>query len=238
MLKTKSILGLLCLVLSLMVVPTIVAIDTETDDLKISMYPMDGDANTNIVLFVLPTLDRGPGPWRLYVYWGDMCQINGKLDKKIGTTAVYKHEWIINFNPPYGKKGDRINVKVVVITNKGELFEVWTQFRMTQTILKPEYFDTLTQAELDAITGPQGEVGPIGPQGEPGPRGPKGVAGSVGPPGSDGEQGPAGPRGPQGVVGAPGEPGKSAPILFVYAALILSVFNTIAILIMFARERV
>ncbi len=236
--KTKSILVLLCLALSLMVIPTMAAIETETDDLKISMYPIEGNSNTNIVLFVLPTLNRGPGPWRLYVYWGDTCLINGQLDKKIGTTAVYKHEWILNFKPPYGKKGDRINVKVVVITNTGKLFEVWTQFRMTETIPKLSWFDELTQAELDAITGPQGEVGPIGPQGEPGPRGPKGEIGSIGPPGPQAEQGPPGPTGLTGSAGEPGDPGKSAPILFVYAALILSVFNTLAILIMFARERV
>ena len=56
-------------------------------------------------------------------------------------------------------------------------------------------FDTLefiTDVELNALRGPQGEQGPVGPQGEPGKDGAQGPAGPQGPQGEPGPQGPAG----------------------------------------------
>lgn len=242
--KTKSILGLLCLILSLVTMSVAEAGSfEESPNLKISMYPGGGDSNTNIVLFVIPTPTTGSGPWRLYVYWDDMCLINGRHDKLIPkSTTVYKHEWIIEFNPPYGRKGVGYNVFVRVLTDTGDILYQWSQFKMEETIPKLSWFEALTQAELDAITGPRGPAGPvgstgasgvIGPQGIPGATGDKGATGPAGLQGEVGEQGPVGPRGEPGEDGIDG---KGAPVGLLYIVGGLSAFSAIGVILLFARR--
>lgn len=212
-----------------------------TGDLEISMYPVEGDSNTNIVLFVMPTLSEGPGPWRLYVYWKDTCLINGRHDLVIGKTTTYKHEWIIEFNPPYGNKGSKYLVRVIVITDTGEILEQWRTFTMGETVPRLSWFDKLTQAELDAITGPTGPVGPQGPAGPAGPTGSQGVSGEIGPKGATGPAGPQGETGDTGSVGPAGQPGldgldgRDAPVAPIYLAVALSLFSTIGVLLLFRR---
>ncbi len=240
--KNKSILGLLCLILSLSAISTEVVASFLSEELKISMYPVEGDSNTNIVLFVMPTLSTGPGPWRLYVYWGDTCLINGRHDIVIGKTTNYKHEWIIEFNPPYGTKGKQYTIRVVVITNTGVIYEQWSTFRMGETIPKLSWFDALTQAELDAVTGPRGPAGPVGSTGATGEAGPQGIPGATGdsitgPTGPQGEPGSGeqGPVGPQGEPGEDGIDGESAPVGLFYIVGGLSVLSTIGVILLFSR---
>lgn len=246
-LKGKLFMGLVCLILVLPFISTKMA-GTEivfSEDLDISMFPVEGGAETNIVLFVFPTLTtQGPGPWRLYVYWHDICLINGRPDKVIGTTTTYKHEWIIEFNPPYGKIGYTYAVRVVVVTNTGEILEQWSTFKMKETIPKLSWFDSLTQAELDAIRGP---TGPVGPQGPTGPTGAKGPTGPQGVPGTDGVQGPggiqgiqgetgeSGPIGPVGQPGMDGLDGRDPPMVPLYTALALSLFSSVCSILLFRR---
>lgn len=68
------------------------------------------------------------------------------------------------------------------------------------------HIEDLTQEQLEAIKGPQGEPGPQGKQGE---RGEQGIQGEPGPQGRQGEQGPPGPQ---------GEPGKGMTISGQYPA--------------------
>ncbi len=244
--KSKYIFGLLCLILSLSAMSVGVAEALSTEGLKISMFPVQGDSNTNIVLFVMPTLSTGPGPWRLYVYWADTCLINGKRDIVIPKTTTYKHEWIIEFNPPYGVKGRKYIVRVVVITHTGQILEQWSQFTMGETIPKLSWFDSLTQAELDAIRGPAGATGARGPAG---PKGAAGATGSVGPTGASGAIGPEGPQGPAGIpgptgadgapgaAGADGVDGKSISPLLLYISLGMSVLSLVGVILLFARGK-
>ena len=59
----------------------------------------------------------------------------------------------------------------------------------------PFRYSDFTEAQLEALRGPQGNVGPKGDTGDVGPVGPKGDTGSAGPIGPQGERGPSGPKG-------------------------------------------
>lgn len=59
----------------------------------------------------------------------------------------------------------------------------------------PFRYSDFTEAQLEALRGPQGNVGPKGDTGDVGPIGPKGDTGSAGPIGPQGERGPSGPKG-------------------------------------------
>ncbi len=59
----------------------------------------------------------------------------------------------------------------------------------------PFRYSDFTESQLEALRGPQGNVGPKGDTGDVGPIGPKGDTGSVGPIGPQGERGPSGPKG-------------------------------------------
>lgn len=41
-------------------------------------------------------------------------------------------------------------------------------------------FENLTEAQIESLKGPQGDVGPQGPVGETGPQGPQGIQGYAG----------------------------------------------------------
>lgn len=213
--------------IGLSVLPNIINVNAEDESYKIniSMYPITGDSTTNIRLFVTTEPLTGIGSWTLYVDYHDKNVVNGLSDIRIGKTNTYKHQWVVVFNPPFGKEGKKYTIRIVILTDKGEIREYYRNFKIIDTIPKLEWFEDLSQKELEAIRGPKGDTGiqgeigytGLGIQGEIGPKGDTGIQGKS----IIGEKGEEGDRGPRGLKG------ESYPVIMFYSGVFLSLFSLI-----------
>ncbi len=235
---------LFVVVLSALYIPSVNS--AEEFKMNVSMFPVEGDTTTNVNLFVTMEPAESVGSWKLYVYWVDQIIVNGRADTQVGKTNVYKHVWVVSFNPPYGRKGNTYTIRIVVLSNTGKIYERYWTFKMTATVPQLDWFDDLSPEALAKITGPTGPTGPVGVTGATGEAGPQGVPGGTGNTGSTGPTGPQGEPGPQGPIGPVGEPGEDgidgvdgtdAPMLLVYIALGLSVVSIMCVILLFGRGR-
>jgi len=202
-----------------------VGAEEETFELNVSMYPVDGDSTTNIKLIVTTTPLTSIGSWSLYVDYVDKGIINDKPDIRVGKTSTYKHQWIVIFNPPFGKEGRSYPIRIVVMTNTGEMYEKYRSFRITDTIPQISWMEDLSDKEKELFKGEKGEKGDPGIQGPPGDS----IEGPPGPPGPKGDKGDPGIQGPPGksIEGPQGSPGKSYPEMIFYIGLFLSIISII-----------
>ena len=82
-------------------------------------------------------------------------------------------------------------------------------------------FESLTETQIERITGPKGDRGPQGPRGEKGEvgeagkEGPQGLRGEEGPQGPKGEKGDKGEQGPQGIKGEKGDKGNKGKDAYI-----------------------
>ena len=82
-------------------------------------------------------------------------------------------------------------------------------------------FESLTETQIERITGPKGDRGPQGPRGEKGEvgeagkEGPQGLRGEEGPQGPKGEKGDKGEQGPQGIKGEKGDKGDKGKDAYI-----------------------
>lgn len=197
----------------------------ESYKINISMYPIRGDSTTNIRLFVTTEPLIGVGSWTLYIDYVDKNVVNGMSDIRIGKTNTYKHQWVVVFNPPFGKEGKSYTIRIVILTDTGQIREYYRNFKIIDTIPKLSWFEDLSDKELEAIRGPKGDTGiqgeigytGLGIQGEIGPKGDRGIQGTS----IIGERGEKGDRGPRGLEG------ESYPVIMFYGGVFLSLFSLI-----------
>ena len=193
--------------------------------MNVSMYPVDGDSTTNIKLFVTMEPLTSIGSWSLYVDYVDKGIVSGQPDIRVGKTNQYQHKWIVIFNPPFGKEGRSYNIRIVVLSNTGKIYERYKSFKITDTIPQISWVEDLSDSEREVFKGDKGDTGDPGPPGESivgpeGPEGPKGDKGDQGDPGPPGASiiGPEGPQGPR---------GESYPKIMFYIGMLLSLIAII-----------
>ena len=203
----------LCFIILLLVFSSCINVDAqdETFKINISMYPIKGDSQTAIKLFVTAEPLESVGSWSLYVDYVDNTIVSNKPDIRVGKTNIYEHRWIVIFNPPFGKEGKSYTIRIVILTNTGKIYEYYRSFKIIDTIPELSWFDDLSQSEIEAIRGLEGEKGD---QGEIGPQGPQG---------EKGDQGPMGPQGEKGDQGEIGQKGKSYPSFEFNIGMLLSI---------------
>lgn len=225
--KMDKITILLYTIMFLLFIAKSVSVNAEDESYKIniSMYPIRGDSTTNIRLFITTEPLTGIGSWTLYVDYVDKNVVNGMSDIRIGKTNTYKHQWVVVFNPPFGKEGKSYTIRIVILTDTGQIREYYRQFKIVDTIPEIEWFDDLSQKELNAIRGPKGDIGIQGERGHTG----LGVQGEIGPKGDTGIQGKSiiGEKGEEGDRGPRGLEGKSYPVIIFYSGILLSLFSLI-----------
>ncbi len=165
--------------------------------------------------------------------WDSRIIVQRQVD--VIVNKIHQNWWDISFLPPKDlcAKGEHV-IKIRIEDSVGnvEKWPYWT-YRITDVVPQLDWFDDLTPAELDKITGPKGDKGAVGPAGPVGPQGEQGAAGPVGPPGpkgdvgdigpqGEGEIGPVGPIGLQGESGPRGEKGEVGNLnMFISGATLL-----------------
>lgn len=202
---------ILLLVVTISLSLTLRTVSGEDDYLlkSVDIYPKEGTINTEILIVVRGDPFKTDTAWNLYVFYDGKCLIQRYPDITIGKTGTHEHRWDVTIKPPdefpYSTKSTSKNkhfVKIMVENELGQTESYKTEFKITEFIAPPSYWDQLDPAFLEEITGPegpQGDVGPIGTQGDRGPRGNIGERGERGLRGNTGETGPKGPQGPPGV---------------------------------------
>jgi len=212
-----------------------------------AVYPSHGTSKTTILGMVRPEKRTDNTPLWLYIFWDDLPIRQRVMDTLDGTIHTYM--WDVIFTPPqdssYCKKGTHMITFWVEDKDANIQLGVYT-FTIDDTIPDVSWFDDLPQVFIDQITGPVGPQGVSGPQGPAGTDGTAGVQGPIGPTGPQGPQGTMGPNGApgergyngtQGISGEDGVDGKNAPVVLLYAALILSAISTCGVLILFSRRK-
>lgn len=200
-----------------------------------AVFPSSGDSKTNILAVVRPDKRTDNKPMWLYIFWDDVPLIQRQVDWMDGTTHTYI--WDVVFQPPqdqqYIATGDH-KITIWVEDFDGDIQMGVYNFRITEIIPDPEWFDQLSDSALEALRGPQGvkgDTGSTGPRGIQGvqgdvglwgPQGIQGVQGNIGSQGENGTQGEPGPQGEQGPTGSPGDTTQlSATLLLTNVAISL-----------------
>lgn len=200
--------GLVLLVISLFLLPSVYA----ADPFLKTLAPWSGDSQTEILAIIRPEKRTDNTPLYLYVFWEKLPIITRLPDTVINKQHTYM--WDVIFKPPqdlqYLKKDSNL-IEFWIEDIDGVIQKYSCVFTVTDRIPRPSWLDDLTQKELDAITGPEGEKGDVGPPGPQGPEGKVGPLGLEGPPGSQGVWGPIGPKGAIGPIGPVGPKGAGIP---------------------------
>ncbi len=178
-----------------------------------AVFPSSGDSKTSILAVVRPDKRTDNKPMWLYIFWDDVPLIQRQVDWMDGTTHTYI--WDVVFQPPqdqqYIATGDH-KITIWVENFDGEIQMGVYNFRITEIIPHPEWFDQLSDSALEALRGPEGVKGDTGSTGPRGSTGPQGDTGTWGPQGIQGVQGITGPQGVNGTQGEPGPQGEQGPL--------------------------
>jgi len=220
-------------ILMVTIAPTpISAVDYNDDILAVyDPYPEKGSSDASMLIMVrIVPMDSNMNVW-VYVFWdGKPVVTRQSATYYKDRTLKYERRWDLTIKAPqespYNSEGTH-DIDVIVEWADGRRVERSVDYRITDIVPPLSWFDQLDPAVRAAL------IGPVGPEGPPGP---KGSAGPQGAPGPQGEQGVQGPAGPEGPPGPRGESGPSAPKWMIYASLILSVFNTLAVLVLFGTR--
>lgn len=212
-------------------------------DVTYEVCPPEGRSDEEI-LIILRVSHPNPGEaLTAYVTWDGRSIIPRESDVVIN--KVHQHWWDLTFYPPkdLSAKGTHV-IRIRVEDSSGNVVKwMYWSYHITDVVPKLDWFDDLTDKELESIRGapgPQGETGktgapgPEGVQGIPGEQGETGPPGSIGPQGNPGTDGLAGPIGP---TGAQGEPGVSVDPTLIYAAIITAMIALIGVAIIMWEQR-
>jgi len=238
--KNKQMDALLLIILSTSILTIafapvpISAIDYNNDILAVyDPYPDRGGSTTNTLIMVrVVPMYSAANAW-VYVFWDGKPIIIRQAaiyhkDNPLATS--YERRWDLTVKAPqespYNSKGDH-DIDVLVEWADGRRIERHLEYKITDMVPPLTWFDQLDPAVKAKLQGPEGPPGPAGP---PGPVGPQGVSGPQGDIGVQGLLGLEGPPGPQ------GETGNDTPKRLMYISLILSVLNTLAVLVLFGTR--
>jgi len=177
---------------------------------SVDIHLRQGTVNTEILIVVRGNPYTTETAWNLYVFYDEKCLIQRYPDIQRGKTTTREHRWDVTIKPPpefpYSTKSSSKNkhyIKIRVENEIGQTSEYKSEFKITEFIPPPEYWDLIDPGFKEDITGPEGPQGETGPPGPVGDRGPKGNTGDRGERGLRGNTGETGPKGPQGPPGVP-----------------------------------
>jgi len=235
--------GLVFLIISVCLLPNVKA-----EPFLKTLAPWSGDSQTEILAIIRPEKRADNTPMYLYIFWEDLPIITRLSDTVVNKQHTYM--WDVTFKPPqdlqYLKK-DSNRIVFWIEDIDGKIQSYTCVFTITDRIPQPSWLDDLTQKELDAITGPEGQkgdVGPpgpqgpegeVGPHGPEGPPGPQGVWGPIGPEGAIGPIGPVGPKG-AGIPGPQGERGEAGKFNIIFSIITISI-SIVALFIALRSDR-
>lgn len=197
--------GLVILMVSLSLLPSVASVEYPFD-VWYRVEPPSGASNEEILIKIRVTHPNTNEPLVAYVTW-DWRSVVQRLGDVI-INKVHQNRWDITFYPPkdHCAKGKH-RIRISIEDSSGSIVEwmIW-DYSITDVVPQLDWFDDLTQEEIDDITGPEGPPGEAGPPGPEGPEGKLGPQGPVGPPGpvGSGAPGPQGEIGPRGIVGPQG----------------------------------
>jgi len=207
---SKLYLPILIGLFLLVCIPFVAAAD-EPFKVLYDVMPQKGPSSVEILVYVRAVHPDANEPMWAYVWWDTKCIAMRKEDVVIN--KIHQNRWDIVFNPPKDlcSKGTH-EIRIWVEDSDNNIIKKYWSYSITNVVPRLDWFDDLTPAELDKITGPKGDTGDVGPTGPVGPQGEQGDAGPVGPPGPKGDMGDIGPPGegeigPVGPIGLQGEPG-------------------------------
>lgn len=214
----------------------------EAFEVTYNVFPGRGATSEQILVFVRAFHDNPNEPMWIYVFWDSRCIAMRQADVLVN--KIHQNRWDITFYPPKDlcAKGTH-DIWIWVEDSANMIVKKYWSYSITNVVPQLDWFDELTQTELNAIggptgaTGPQGSAGPTGAtgkQGVPGAAGAEGATGPAGPQGETGEQGPPGPKGQRGEVGLDG---KDAPMGLFYIIGGLSVVSIICVILLFSRGK-
>ena len=208
-LRLKLMAGLLLL---LVLMPMAYAVTPVFFD-GYAVFPSRGDSQTNILAVIRPDKRTDNKPMWLYIFWDDVPIIRRQMDNMDGT--VHTYIWDVVFQPPQNQQylatGDH-TITIWVEDYDGDIKMGVYNFKITEIIPYPEWFEHLSDSTLEALRGPQGVKGDTGSTGPRGSTGPQGETGLWGPQGIQGMQGITGPQGVNGTQGEPGPQGEQGPL--------------------------
>jgi len=241
----KSVLKFIPLVLLLTVSlssPLAHAVDYPFD-VTYEVCPPDGRSDEEI-LIMLRVSHPNPGEaLSAYVKWDGRSIIRRESD--VVVNKVHQHWWDLTFYPPKdlcAKGTHPIEIRIEDSSGNVVKWMYWS-YHITDVTPRLDWFDDLTDEELERIRGSPGPQGETGETGAPGPGGAQGIPGEegeIGPPGSVGPQGYNGIDGlvgPIGPAGSQGEPGVSVDPMPTYIGVIIAIVALIGVAVIMWERR-
>ena len=237
-----KLIPLLLLLTVSLISPLVYAVDYPFD-VTYAIFPDGGASDEEILIVIRVDHPNSNEPLWAYIFWDSRCVVQRETDVVIN--KVHQHRWDIAFYPPKDlcAKGSHA-IRIWVEDSKNDIVKwMYWSYQITDVVPQLDWFDDLTDKELERIRGtpgPQGEMGktgapgPEGVQGIPGEQGETGPPGSVGPQGNPGTDGLVGPIGP---TGAQGEPGVSVDPTLTYVGTIIAIIALIGVAITMWEQR-
>lgn len=214
-------------------------------DVTYAVFPDAGASDEEILIVIRVDHPNSNEALNAYVFWDGRCVVQRLGDVVIN--KIHQHRWDITFYPPKdlcAKKAHAIRIWVEDSDNNIVKWMYWS-YQITDLVPQLDWFDDLTDEELERIRGPpgapgpQGETGETGPQGAQGPPGLPGEQGDIGPPGAVGLQGEnvTGIQGPVGPAGTPGEPGSSVDPTLTYVGIFIALIALTGVFFLWSRTQ-